>query len=67
MLENAVHPIAKLRAIKNQADQRKTTSGFALTYEEYSRLLLSPAFSYYNELLPHAWQNTTPSRCLVYM
>jgi hypothetical protein len=67
MLENAVHPIAELRAIKNQADQLKTTSGNALTYEEYSRLLLSAAASYDNKLLPRARQNITPSRCLVYM
>jgi hypothetical protein len=31
MLENAVHPIAELRVIKNQADQLKTTSCTALT------------------------------------
>ena len=52
MLENAVHPIAELRAVKNQADQLKTTSGTALTYEEYCRLVLSAAASYDNELLP---------------
>jgi hypothetical protein len=67
MLENAVHPIAELCAIKNQADQLKTTRGTALTYEEYSRLLLSAAASYDNKLLPHTQQNTTPSRRLVYM
>jgi hypothetical protein len=59
--------ITKLRAVHNQADQLKTTSGTALTYEEYSRLLLSAAASYDNELLPHARQNTTPSHCSVYM
>jgi hypothetical protein len=68
MLENAVHPIAELRAVKNQADQLKTTSGTALTYEEYSRLVLSAAASYDTELLPRARHGTTPpARRSVYM
>jgi hypothetical protein len=60
MLENAVHPIAELRAVKNQADQLKTTSGTALTYEEYCRLVLSAAASYDNELLPRGRQAGAP-------
>jgi hypothetical protein len=68
MLENAVHPIAELRAIKNQADQLKTTHGTALTYEEYSRLVLSADASYNTKLLPQARQGTTPpAHHLVYM
>jgi hypothetical protein len=68
MLENAVHPIAELRAVKNQADQLKTTSGAALTYEEYSRLVLSAAASYDTKLLPRARQGTSPpARRSVYM
>jgi hypothetical protein len=67
MLENALHPIAGLLTIKNQADQLKTTSGTALTYEEFSRLLLSAAASYDNELLSRSWQHTTLSRGSVYM
>jgi hypothetical protein len=70
MLENAVHPIAELRAIKNQADQLKTNSGTALTYEEYSPLILSAAaFSYDTKLLSRARHGTPtpPAHCLVYM
>jgi hypothetical protein len=53
MLKNAIHPIAELRAIKNQADQLKTTSGTALTYEEYFQLVVAAAAASYNtELLP---------------
>ena len=46
MLENAVHPIAELRAVKAQADQLKTHTGKGLSYEEYCSLLLSAAQQY---------------------
>jgi hypothetical protein len=67
MLENAIHPISELCAVKNQADQLKTTSGTDLTYEEYSRLVLSAAASYDNELLPRAHHGQLAPRCSVYM
>ena len=43
MLENAVHPINELRAVKIQADQQKVHTKQDLTYEEYCALLLSAA------------------------
>jgi hypothetical protein len=66
MLENAVHPVSELRAVENQADQLKTTSSTDLTYVEYSRLVLSAAASYDNELLPWARPGHL-ARHLVYM
>jgi len=46
MLQNAVHPVTALRAIKDQADQHKTHSGITITYEQYCNLLLSAASNY---------------------
>jgi hypothetical protein len=46
MLQNSVHPIEELRQVKNQADQYKTTTGNALSYDEYCNLLLSAAQQY---------------------
>jgi len=43
LIQNAVHPIAELRAVKIQADQQKTLTGKDLTYEQYCSLLLSAA------------------------
>ena len=43
MLENAVHPIDALCAIKIQADQHKVHTGAALDYSQYTTLLLSAA------------------------
>ena len=43
MLENAVHPIDELRAIKTQAAQHKAHTGNDLTYPQYAALLLSAA------------------------
>jgi hypothetical protein len=47
MLLNAVHPVQELRAVKTQADQHKTQSGTDVTYDQYVRLLLSAASTYY--------------------
>ena len=49
MLENAVHPIAELHQVKNNADLQKTNSGRTLTYDEYLSLLLSAAAAYDNQ------------------
>jgi hypothetical protein len=46
MLQNAVHPVQELRAVKTQADQHKTQSGTDLTYDQYVSLLLSAASTY---------------------
>ena len=43
MLENAVHPIQDLRAVKIQAAQHKAHTGSDLSYEQYTSLLLSAA------------------------
>ena len=46
MLENAVHSIQDLRAVKDQANQLQVRLGTAITYEEYCSLLLSAALTY---------------------
>jgi hypothetical protein len=48
MLQNAVHPVQELRAVKTQADQHKTQTGKELTYDQYVNLLLSAASAYYD-------------------
>jgi len=52
MLENAVHPVTALWAIKDQADQHKTHSGITLTYEQYCNLLFIRACDYANGTWP---------------
>jgi hypothetical protein len=49
MLENAVHPIAELRQVKNNADLQRTNTGKTLTYDDYLNLLLSAAAAYDNQ------------------
>ena len=49
MLYNAVGHILSLQAIKNHADQSKIQKCTALTYEQYSELLLSSAMTH-NEI-----------------
>ena len=46
MLQNAVHPITELRAVKNNADLEKTRTGTELSYDQYTSLLLSAASAY---------------------
>ncbi|MEL7196229.1 MAG: reverse transcriptase domain-containing protein [Bacteroidota bacterium] len=46
MLQNAVHPIAELRQVKNQADQMKAQFGSAITYSQYVKLLESSCIQY---------------------
>ena len=43
MLQNAVHPIEDLRAVKNTADQFKAQTGSEIDYHAYYRLLVSAA------------------------
>jgi hypothetical protein len=45
MLQNAVHPLAKLRQVKLNTDQNKV-AGVALTYDNYFKLLYSAAVNY---------------------
>jgi hypothetical protein len=52
MLQNAVHPIQELRAVKTQADQHKTQTGKELTYDQYLNLLLSAASAYDAQFAP---------------
>ena len=46
MLENAVHPLPDLWAVKAQADQHKVQTGKTLTFNQYSELLQSAANTY---------------------
>ena len=46
MLENAVHSVTELRQVKNNADMEKTKSGQALSFDQYTSLLLSAAAAY---------------------
>jgi hypothetical protein len=52
MLQNAVHPVQELRAVKTQADQHKTQTGKELTYDQYVILLLSAASTYDAQFAP---------------
>jgi hypothetical protein len=53
MLQNAVHSIDELGAVRNQADQHKTQTGISLIYKQHVSLLLSAPISY----------NTTFKQC----
>jgi hypothetical protein len=57
LLENAVHPLEELRAVKNQADQHKVQGGKELTYDEYESLLLSAANNYDSQFKPKSGPN----------
>jgi hypothetical protein len=52
MLQNAVHPVQELRAVKTQAYQHKTQTGKELTYGQYVNLLLSAASAYDAQFAP---------------
>jgi hypothetical protein len=52
MLQNTVHPVQELCAVKTQADQRKTQSGTDMTYGQYVNLLLSAASAYDTQFTP---------------
>ena len=52
MLQNAVHLLEELHAIKTQADQHKTQSSVDLTYEQYVHLLVSATTNYDLQFLP---------------
>ena len=60
MLQNAVHLLEELHAIKTQADQHKTQSGMDLTYEQYVHLLITAASSYDTQFLPKERQGQSP-------
>jgi hypothetical protein len=67
MLQNAVHPLEELRAVKTQADQQhKTLSGTDLTYEHYVHLLVSAASNYNTQFLPKERQGQSSPRRAVY-
>jgi hypothetical protein len=56
MLENAVAPINELRQIKGNADLEKVRTGRALTFAEYSSLLLSASAAYDEAFKPKTTQ-----------
>ena len=67
MLQNAIHPLEELRAVKTQADQHKTQSGMDLTYKQYVHLLVSAASNYDTQFLPKERQGqSSPARRAVY-
>ena len=66
MIENAVFPIAELRAVKVQADQNKTRDGKELTYRDYVQLLLSAAQSFDNQFSHKNVAAARPTRRNVY-
>jgi hypothetical protein len=59
MLENAVAPIKELRQVKVHGDLHKTKTGEALSYDEYTSLLLSAATAYDSQ---HRNKPTTKQR-----
>jgi hypothetical protein len=52
MLENEVTKISELRSVKAQADQHRTQTGKALTYQQYCQLVLSAAQQYDGQFEP---------------
>jgi hypothetical protein len=66
MLQNAIHPVQELRAVKAQADQSKTQSGTDLTYDQYVSLLLSTASTYDAQFVPKTRSGARPPRRSVY-
>jgi hypothetical protein len=67
MLENAVAPIEELRQVKVHGDLRKTKTGEALTYDEYSSLLLSAATQYDSQNTTSMTRRGTTKTRSVYM
>jgi hypothetical protein len=66
LLQNAVHPVQELRAVKTQADQHKTQTGKELTYDQYVNLLLSAASAYDAQFAPKTHFAARAPRCAVY-
>jgi hypothetical protein len=65
MLQNAVHPLEELYAIKTQANQYKTQSGTDLAYEQYIHLLVSAASNNDTQYLPKEHQGrSSPCRAI---
>jgi hypothetical protein len=52
VLQNAVHHVQELHAVKTQADQHKTQTGKELTYDQYVNLLLPAASAYDAQFAP---------------
>jgi hypothetical protein len=52
MLKNAVHMIQDLRSVKSQAAQIQTSTGKAISYSDYSNLLVSSAVTYDKQFEP---------------
>jgi hypothetical protein len=66
MLQNAVHPVQELRAVKTQADQHKTQTEKELTYDQYVTLLLSAASAYDAQFAPKSHFAARAPRRAVY-
>ena len=64
MLENVVHPLKPLRAVKNMADQFKVKTGTALSYKEYCDLLISVASNHDVTFAPKDQTTNKPTRAV---
>jgi hypothetical protein len=66
MLQNAIHHLEELCAIKTQADQHKTQSSTDLMYEQYIHLLVSAASKNNMQFLPKEHQGRSSPCHAVY-
>jgi hypothetical protein len=66
MLENAVHHITDLRAVKSQASQIQTSTGNIITYANYSDLLISAAVMYDKQFEPKDRREPRGAQRIVY-
>jgi hypothetical protein len=66
MLENAVHQIPDLRAVKNQAAQIQTSTGNTISYTDYSELLVSAAVMYDKQFEPKDRRQPRGAQRIVY-
>jgi hypothetical protein len=62
LLQNAVHPVKDLRAVKTTSDQFKTQMGQDLTYVQYYELLQSAAQTYDSQFVPKTSAPISESR-----
>ena len=66
MLQNAGHAIDDLHAIKIQADQFKMHGGQELSYDQYTKLLLSAASNYDSQYTPKMPWSQHPAKRTIY-
>ena len=64
LLQNAVHEITELRAVKVQTDQFKVQTGDALDFDSYLKLLKSAAISHDVYIQPKTFCTQQTSFCV---